>query len=204
MPKVSEAHLEARRNHILEAAARCFSRRGLSGTTIQAICTEAELSTGAVYRYFKSKDEIITAIAEMGRASTTRILGEAQGPDTALLSLTQMTNAAIDFVHSADADLSNRLSLVLWGEALHTPRVRELVVDALINLSLPFAAEVERGQDRQEITNGLDPASAGRVLAALGIGFTLLAAIDPQPQDASKQVISALLSGEFTQERNPQ
>jgi AcrR family transcriptional regulator len=203
MPKVSEAHLEARRNHILEAAARCFSRQGFGGTTIQAICAEAELSTGAVYRYFKSKDEIITAIAEMGRSSTTTILREAHRP-AAPHSLTKMTNAAIDFVHSAEADLSNRLSLLLWGEALHTPRIRELLVDALINLTLPFAAEVERGQERHEITKGLDPASAGRVLAALGIGFTLLAAIDPQPQDASKQVISALLSGEFTQERNPQ
>jgi AcrR family transcriptional regulator len=55
MPKVTEAHLEARRQQILDAALACFSRRGFHQSTMQDICQEAELSPGAVYRYFRSK-----------------------------------------------------------------------------------------------------------------------------------------------------
>lgn len=202
MPKVSEAHLEARRNQILEAAALCFSRDGFQATTIQAICDEAELSTGAVYRYFNSKDEIIAAIAEMGRQTTQDILEEAESADSATLSLAQMMAASLDVVHSPETGMSNRLSLLLWGEALRAPRINELLVDALANLAKPFTAEVQRGRQRGEISDSLDSANVGRVLVALSIGYTVLAAVDPQPHTSSTQAISALLTGEFTKERN--
>ena len=54
MPKVSEAHVEARKQQIMDAAKTCFSRQGFHQTSIQDICREAELSPGAVYRYFDS------------------------------------------------------------------------------------------------------------------------------------------------------
>ena len=59
MPKVTQAHLEARRQQILDAAFGCFARQGFHQTTMQDICREAELSPGAVYRYFDSKEAII-------------------------------------------------------------------------------------------------------------------------------------------------
>ena len=62
MPKVSAAHLEARRRGILKAAFRCFVRNGLHTTTVRDICRAANLSPGAVYRYFPSKQAIIEAL----------------------------------------------------------------------------------------------------------------------------------------------
>ena len=64
MPKVTEAHLEARRQQRLEAAESCFSRQGFHQTTMQANCGEAGLSPGAVYRYFSSEEEISAARGE--------------------------------------------------------------------------------------------------------------------------------------------
>ena len=61
MPKVSGAHIAARRQQILDAARACFARQGFHQTSIQDICKEAGLSPGAVYRYFPSKDHIIAA-----------------------------------------------------------------------------------------------------------------------------------------------
>src|SRR2546421_9201477 len=64
MPKVSEEHLEARRQQIVDAALACFARDGFHRATMQDICREAELSPGAIYRYFDGKDAIIEAIAD--------------------------------------------------------------------------------------------------------------------------------------------
>ena len=61
MPKVTQAHIDARRKQIIEAAQACFSRQGFHQTSIQDICKEAELSPGAVYRYFPGKVQIIAA-----------------------------------------------------------------------------------------------------------------------------------------------
>src|SRR3989304_6177982 len=56
MPKVTEAHLEARRSQILDAAWTCFARKGYHQATMQDICQESGLSPGAIYRYFESKE----------------------------------------------------------------------------------------------------------------------------------------------------
>src|SRR3954451_7223267 len=63
VPRVSEEPLIARREQILDAARVCFLAKGLHNTSMQDLIHEAGLSVGAVYRYFKSKNEIINAIA---------------------------------------------------------------------------------------------------------------------------------------------
>lgn len=63
-PRVSSEHKENRREQILSAAGRCFARKGYAQTTMQEILQESELSAGAVYLYFKSKQEIYMALME--------------------------------------------------------------------------------------------------------------------------------------------
>ncbi|MBI3584916.1 MAG: TetR/AcrR family transcriptional regulator [Nitrospinae bacterium] len=53
---------EIRKQQILESAIRCISRQGYHQTTMDDIASEAGLSKGALYWYFKSKDEILTAM----------------------------------------------------------------------------------------------------------------------------------------------
>ncbi len=59
MPKVTQEHSLARRQQIIDAAYRCFSRNGFHQTSMRDIYQEAGLSAGAVYHYFESKHEII-------------------------------------------------------------------------------------------------------------------------------------------------
>lgn len=63
MPRVSEAYLRARRRQIVDAAIECFARHGFHRATMQDIVRQAQLSPGAIYRYFATKEEIIEAIA---------------------------------------------------------------------------------------------------------------------------------------------
>jgi len=59
-----------RRDEILVAAQACFARAGFHQTSMQEICSEAQMSPGNLYRYFRSKEDIIAAIAERDRAET--------------------------------------------------------------------------------------------------------------------------------------
>jgi AcrR family transcriptional regulator len=74
MPRVSQEHRDQRRQQILDAARRCFIREGFHQTSMTDILTEAGLSAGAVYGYFKSKNEIIAAIAEDVIGQITQLL----------------------------------------------------------------------------------------------------------------------------------
>ncbi len=51
----------ASRQRLLDAAQRLTGEYGFDNVTIQDICTEAGMSVGAFYHYFKSKEEIILA-----------------------------------------------------------------------------------------------------------------------------------------------
>ena len=64
MPKISEEQRQARRLEILEVAERCFARQGFHRTTMEHIIRELKSSPGAVYCYFRGKNEIVAAIAE--------------------------------------------------------------------------------------------------------------------------------------------
>ena len=64
MPKVSQQHLDARRQQIVDAARARFARHGFAGTSMTDIITESGLSNGAIYRYFTSKEQIIAAVCE--------------------------------------------------------------------------------------------------------------------------------------------
>ena len=47
---------------ILCSARQCFKRQGYRTTTIKAIAEEAELGVGAIYFYYKSKEDLYTAV----------------------------------------------------------------------------------------------------------------------------------------------
>ncbi len=66
MPKVTEVH-SAARHQIIDAAYRCFARKGFHQATMRDIYAEANLSPGAVYHYFDSKDAIIQACRSTSR-----------------------------------------------------------------------------------------------------------------------------------------
>ena len=54
----SEAMRDARRERIIDAAARVFSELGFDRASVRKIATEAGCTTGAIYPLFASKEEI--------------------------------------------------------------------------------------------------------------------------------------------------
>src|SRR5262247_2657327 len=82
MPKLKPEVQHQRREHILDAAERCFARAGFHRTTMQDICKEARVSPGALYVYFDSKEALIAGICERDRAEfAERLAGVAEAPD---------------------------------------------------------------------------------------------------------------------------
>lgn len=66
MPRLKEDQLqkiyEERKQQITSAAVKAFAQRGLQGTKISMITAEAGVSHGLFYHYFKTKEELFTAL----------------------------------------------------------------------------------------------------------------------------------------------
>jgi TetR/AcrR family transcriptional regulator, transcriptional repressor of aconitase len=178
MPKVSEEHLAARRRQILDAALVCFSRHGFHGTSMQQICDESGLSPGAVYRYFKGKEEIVRAIAE----ETLRGLGATleAGPRGRPAELLERIFDTIDAVQLRDQRL--RLALQIWGEAMVNPRLAAFCRAAIDGLRERVAAELDCD----------DPQATARVLVALAQGSVVQRDLYGESFDAQEFRAAAL------------
>src|ERR1700683_2941672 len=74
MPKVSQAHLDARRQQIVDAARARFASHGLARTSMADTVSDFGLSNGAIYRYFTSKGEIVVAVCEQAGEALPRAL----------------------------------------------------------------------------------------------------------------------------------
>jgi len=55
-------HRTAARERLLEVAAQCVARDGITGTGIAHVALEAGVSRPTVYRYFKDRDELIRSV----------------------------------------------------------------------------------------------------------------------------------------------
>lgn len=58
-----ERERERRRQQIIVAAKRVFSDKGFNKATMEDIATEAELSPGTLYLYFKNKEELYASLS---------------------------------------------------------------------------------------------------------------------------------------------
>lgn len=173
MPRVSEAHLAARRQQILDAAARCFVRNGFHQTSMQDVIKEAGLSVGAFYRYFKSKNDLIRAIAGEKISAVTGVLDGllALDPMPAVPEILERLLETVDDALVEDGTV--RISVQVWGEAVHDPEVAALVAEVYGRVQDRAVRTAERAQAAGQIPPGADPKGIGAAFFGLVQGYIL-------------------------------
>jgi AcrR family transcriptional regulator len=181
MPKVSEQHREARRDQIVDAALRCFSKKGFHRTSMADIIAESGLSAGAIYLHFEGKQQIALAVAQ--RILGNRLMefqdrlgegGELPPPSSMLLLMMSGLSSEVRDV---------RLLVQLWGEAVTDPEVSQMIGPLFAGVRSVMGPYLARwGAEHR----GLTPDAAARwaddlipVFLGLGQGFILQSAILP-------------------------
>lgn len=197
MPKVSPNYLLARRDHILAAAAVRFARDGFHRASMQDVIDQAGLSPGAVYRYFRSKDEIILAISLDAMSLVEATVRAALEHHLSLPELVAALPAA--FTETPAADERMRLAVQAWGEALRNPALAEAMQTGLDGVRRALRDRVEAGQRDGEVDPDVDPADAADVLLGVVQGFILQHSwhptVDPTPYGAAA---AAIVAGQLT------
>jgi TetR/AcrR family transcriptional regulator, transcriptional repressor of aconitase len=171
VPRVSDEYLEQRRQQILDAARRCFARQGFHETSMQDVFRESGLSAGAVYRYFKSKDELIHAISAsaLGQISTVIEGALDSDPVPGLDEIVARFAAAVQELSGPDGPA--RIAPAAWAAALHDPGVAAIVRDVLGKLRTWWVRAVRRMIDEGQLPADTDAEAAGSALSALIPGF---------------------------------
>ncbi len=94
----NRAEKEERIKKILSSGKKLFLKKGYANTTMRDICREAVLSTGAVYFYFKSKEEIYARVCEESFLFLLEMFEKSvDREDSAIRRLQNARNAYLDF-----------------------------------------------------------------------------------------------------------
>ena len=194
MPKVTEAHSAARRQQIIDAAYRCFARKGFHQTTMREIYTEADLSPGAVYHYFDSKDAIIQASFEFDYERSLTLFEAAIVRDDPLNALYELIDFFFQGLEGAALLNAPRVNVQGWGEALVNPALLKTIRQVLDRYLEALTQIIQKAQTAGQIDPSLDPQSVGRMLLSLYYGFELqLALYEQVEREPYIRAIQALL-----------
>jgi AcrR family transcriptional regulator len=77
MPKVIPEYKEAAKTKIIEAARKVFTQKGYHDTTMDDIAKEIGVSKGALYSYFKSKEDLLQEISLQNHQTLRDIINTA-------------------------------------------------------------------------------------------------------------------------------
>ncbi|MEV6400473.1 TetR/AcrR family transcriptional regulator [Streptomyces sp. NPDC051907] len=181
MARVSQEHLDARRRQILDGAARCFARNGFHATSMQDILREAGLSAGAVYRYFRSKEELIGAIAGEAFAAIRGAFDDAARttpPPTPDVLLGRVLRTMLEEqVPGGDRQEFARLIVQVWTESLRDDALAAMMREGYAGMRQAWAKLVDAYRDNGLMTADVPADHVARTMIATAQGFIAQQAI---------------------------
>jgi TetR/AcrR family transcriptional regulator, transcriptional repressor of aconitase len=174
MPRITEERREARREQVLEAARACLQEHGLEAVSMEMIIARSGLSTGAVYGYFKGKDEIINAVVTEGTAELggqlVPVLKNPEPPPLPEL-IEQVLRAIVDFGQPERGIDRLLVSLHGWSHSQSDPELKAATRAAYRRLRELFADTVRRWQEAGTFDSGADPDGVAELLTSICLGF---------------------------------
>lgn len=124
-PPSNRPTVEARRQQILAAAARCARRSGFHGASMSDIAQAASMSVGQIYRYFENKEAVIAAIVDQDVQDMREKFAELETSGTSLADAV-IERAEESLAWNYDPERA-ALRLEVFAEAARNPRVAAML-----------------------------------------------------------------------------
>ena len=199
MPKVTEEHSIARREQILAAAVACFAEKGFHKTSMKDICSKAQLSPGAVYSYFASKDEIIENVCQVGDERNMAIFHATRERGGSLKEQVEFNLGGYrSMMDQPGAEACVKADLMFMAETLSNERLHKLWNRNYRNIIRELCEAGERWKKAGYINRNLNTRAVAQVLFSmvLGLGIQKVVGGDVD-MDAYFDAVMTLILGDF-------
>lgn len=174
-PIVSEEYKRKKKKEILDSALYCFAKKGFQSATIDEIVAHSKISKGAIYNYFKSKEEIYLELVNEETAAMNQQLTEQIATfKTALEKLQYL----FDLYMSNNPAHPDRIdSIVVHYEfrlfALRDERLQEVLKERSNTFFIQFISNIlEEGKASGEFKSDIDSSVTANLFWAIIDGAT--------------------------------
>lgn len=160
---------EERREQIMAAAVKLFARQGFARTTTKEIAQEAGLSEGTIYKYFASKQELLSAfIAQAGVETLRPLLEGREGESEAEV----IRGFFLDRLTLARRNLP--LMKVVLGEALFDEKLAQAFASHVARPIIALLEDFLASRIRAGRLRPMEPRVAAQTLAGLFVTYGVL------------------------------
>ncbi len=187
---------EQTRRRILSAAVECFARSGYDATGVAEICRRADVSKGAFYHHFSSKQALFLELLEGWLGGVDEQL-ESIRSETA--SVPEALRAMADMTGVVFAVAGDQLPMFMefLSKASHDSAVWQATVEPYRRYREFFTRMVEEGIAEGSL-RPVDPKTTAYVIVSMAVGTVLQGLLAPQEADwgsAMRAGIQMLLEG---------
>jgi AcrR family transcriptional regulator len=179
MPKIPEEQKVRRRKQIMQAALVCAARKGFHQTSMRDICREANLSIGAVYNYYKSKEEILAAITKEGRQAKQVMWKSVNECQNGKESFRELFRHIFLAYKNEAFNTYGSIDLETYCEATRNEEIRRIMLEEYEALTNPLIKIVRKWQEKKEIREDVDPRYLAYYLIALSVGIKIHLLVQP-------------------------
>lgn len=166
---------------ILQAATVAFAEQGYDGTGVAEICRRAEVSKGAFYYHFSSKQDLFLELLERWLTELDTELAELRaGREPVPDKLLTMTEQIRRVFQAAGDQLP--IFLEFWAQAAHDPAVWEATIAPYHRYRTFFAQMVASGVNEGSL-RPVDPGVTSRVIVSLAVGLVIQGLLDTEGAD---------------------
>jgi AcrR family transcriptional regulator len=190
MPKISKEQKISRKKQIMQAAIICAARKGFHQTSMRDICREAKMSIGAVYNYYRSKEEILAAITKEGRQAKRLMLEGLRECLSARESFQELFGYFFLVYKNGSFKTYGSVDLETYCEAMRNKKVRKIMQEEYEALANPLVKLIQYWQRKKEIRKDIDPPYLVNYLISLSVGIKIHLLVQPElSADAFEDVI---------------
>ena len=145
---------EVRRHQIVQTARKIVATQGMSSFTIQELAREVGVSEGAIYRHFKSKDQILLVLIQDIERNLLKAISDSARPKEGVLG--QLRHLLQ--LHFSTLERRNGLSFVVIAESLcfADAQVKQATTQMVERYLESVASILKAGADKGEIDERVD------------------------------------------------
>jgi AcrR family transcriptional regulator len=201
-PVMPKDYFDFRKNQILKSAWECFEEKGYQKFTIRDIAKKIGVSPGAIYNYFKGKDEIIEELHKWNLLEKKKLFDQTAQKGSTRESLGEFFTNIFQSIPEQELIKFHRGDINLWSEALRQKNLRKIFnenqEDSLNNL----VELIQKGIESQEINARLNPKALAGYFLALWKGLQLqLVLTDDLDVNVYLEEIKEIMLGNTWRER---
>ena len=194
---------EDRQSEIIRVAVELAADKGVDSVTTQDMADAMQLTQGAIFRHFATKDDIWVAVMQWIRDRLMKVLDKAAADATdPLNAIERMFFAHITFISKHPA-----IPRLMFSELLHkkNSKLRQLIQGIISGYEAKIAGLLESAKSQSLVSDDLDSQSAAVLYIGMIQGLVMQSSIFGGKRSLEQQaenIFPILLHGIKTRSRS--